>query len=122
MQNLYNTLHHEFGHHETLSLIDGNGIVQTNNLVKNNVIGSQMQKNAAADSRAEEDRLIAEMAKTNPSALLGSIYGIQDPYQPRAGEFNRPDATNPSFVFDANYHLKGGEFLNRAMNTLELMP
>lgn len=144
MQNLYNTLHHEFGHHETLSLIDGNGIKQVDSLVANNVIGTQMHNNAVAAyakqveaqktnpqaKNDEEVRLINAMKATTPTALLSSIYGVAAPTPISNGlldypidpKTNQEIPSSNSFAFYAAYHLIGSEFLNRAMNVLELMP
>lgn len=120
-QNIFDTLQHEYGHHETSALIDPNGVQQVNDLVAHNVIGTTMHNNAVANPVAEQTRLVNLMNGKTMEDVLAKAYGATDKYQ-----YNRAvavDATSgKSFMMDAGYHLVGMEWLNRPMNILELMP
>lgn len=90
----------------------------------------EAQKTNPQAKNDEEVRLINAMKATTPTALLSSIYGVAAPTPISNGlldypidpKTNQEIPSSNSFAFYAAYHLIGSEFLNRAMNVLELMP
>lgn len=112
IQISFNTLQHEYGHHETSSLLDPSGEDQAKALVAENVIGSTMFKNSNPNYGGENARLTKLMGTRRIEDVYSPFFGQQEG---SIHSFNQP------FYFDFAYHMSNHmEFLNRAMNNLEL--
>lgn len=120
MQVTFNTLLHEYGHHETSSLIDSNGNKQASALLNEGVIGTQMLKNVTADVSAETQRLTNLMTGKTLETYYEQFFGKQEG---SIYSFHAADFFDLAYHFlDKNNGQSHLEFLNRAMNNLELMP
>lgn len=120
---------HEYGHHETLSLIDSSGVTQANGVVASHGIGYQMYSNTWKDAHPGFDGVPPSLNKDSAHAETARLEGLLKAAGYTSDEqimakFYGQKIGGPGFISEPfNFEYQMGvvpEFLNRVMNIIEI--
>lgn len=121
LQNMFDTLRHEYGHHETLSSesLIGGSTVRTNNLINNHMPNYQVLDtvtNHPTDVENLKTQIMSNVNATGADTLVSDIYTAPMFTEMKQGPLY---SVSKDFSFNLAYHYGPSEVLNRTMNILE---